>query len=145
MGIPVSSWTCAGSDDVGKPAYCAVKVPKSCAPFPFVHSSCNGARKYFKAKVAERAVSCMNKLKGDAVCAAMTYDCKEAALRSACPDPSADAVCQGIVQKCPKAKVAECKRYVAGLNAAGRAKVEQCMTGPGCGWGVYSCVEGLND
>lgn len=145
MGIPVSSWTCSGSDDVGKPGYCAVKVPKSCAPFPFVHSSCNGARKYFKPKIAERAVLCMNKLKGDAVCAAMTYECKEAALRSACADPGADVACQAIVQKCPKTKLAECKRYMNGLNPAGRAKVEQCMSGPGCGWGVYSCVEGLNE
>lgn len=145
MGIPVSSWTCNGADDVGKPSYCAVKVPKSCAPFPFVHSSCNGARKFFKPKIAERAVSCMNKLGPDAVCAAMTYECKDAALRSACPDPTADADCQAIATACPKSSLTECRRYLSGLNASGRARVVDCMKGNGCGYGVYSCVEGLND
>ncbi|MBI2393413.1 MAG: hypothetical protein HYV09_27765 [Deltaproteobacteria bacterium] len=145
MGIPVSSWTCNGSDDVGKAGYCAVKVPKSCAPFPFVHSSCNGARKYFKPKIAERAVSCMNKLGPDAVCAAMTYECKDAALRSACLDATADADCQAIANSCPKASMTECRRYLSGLNALGRAKVTDCMKGSSCGYGIYSCVEGLND
>ena len=145
MGIPVSSWKCNGSDDAGQPASCAVKVPASCAPFPFVHSSCKGALTHFKPKIAERAVFCMNKLKGDAVCNAMTYDCRTAALRSACADASADTFCQGLKQACPKMNQTECRVFTRGLNATGRAKVAQCMTGPGCGWGVYSCVEGLND
>lgn len=145
MGIPIKSWTCSGNDDVGKAPACAVKVPKSCAPFPFVHQACSGAHRYFKPKIAERAVSCMNKLKPDAVCAAMTYECKEKALRSACPDPAADVACAAIAQKCPKTNLVECKRYLNGLNAQGRTAVEQCMSGPGCGWGIYSCTEGLND
>jgi len=146
MGIPVQSWTCGGSDDVGKPAYCSVQVPKSCAPFPFVNQSCRGARKYFKAKIAERAVQCMHKLTPDAVCSAMTYECREAAMKSACPDPSADADCQSMAKKCPKMSMNECTQNMNGLNAAGRAEVIKCMTsGGGCGYGVYSCTEGLND
>ena len=145
MGIPVSSWTCNGSDDVGKPPYCAIKVPKSCAPFPFVHSSCNGARKYFKPKIAERSVSCMHKLNPNGVCSAMTYDCRDAAMRSACPDPQADLECQSLAKKCPKMSVTECRMYMNGLNAAGRAEVIKCMQAPGCGYGIYSCTEGLND
>jgi hypothetical protein len=146
MGVPVSSWTCSGSDDVGKPAYCAIKVPKSCAPFPFVHSSCNGARKYFKPKIAERAVSCMHKLTPNAVCSAMTYDCRDAAMRSACPDTQADLECQAIAKKCPKMSLTECRMYMNGLNNAGRAEVIKCMTSStGCGYGIYSCTEGLND
>lgn len=146
MGIPVSSWTCSGSDDVGKAPYCAIKVPKSCAPFPFVHQSCNGARKYFKPKIAERAVTCSNKLTPNAVCSAMTYDCRDAAMRSACPDPQADFECQAIAKKCPKMSMTECRMYMNGLNAVGRAEVIKCMSGgPGCGYGVYSCTEGLND
>lgn len=145
MGIPVSSWTCNGSDDIGKPAYCSIKVPKSCAPFPFVHSSCNGARKYFKPKIAERAVNCMHKLNGAAVCSAMTYDCRDAAMRSACPDTQADLECQALSKKCPKMSVTECRMYMSGLNPAGRAEVLKCMQAPGCGYGIYSCTEGLND
>jgi len=146
MGIPVQSWTCSGSDDVGKPAYCSVQVPKKCAPFPFVNQNCRGARKYFKAKIAERAVMCMHKLTPDGVCGAMTYECREAALRSACPDPSADADCQAMAKKCPKVSMNECKQLMSGLNAAGRAEVMKCMSsGSGCGYGVYSCTEGLND
>lgn len=146
MGVPVSSWTCNGSDDVGKPPYCAIKVPKSCAPFPFVHSSCNGARKYFKPKIAERAVTCMHKLTPNAVCSAMTYDCRDAAMRSACPDSQADLECQAIAKKCPKTSLTECRMYMNGLNTAGRIEVTKCMmTGSGCGYGIYSCTEGLND
>lgn len=146
MGIPVQSWTCSGSDDVGKPAYCSVQVPKSCAPFPFVNQSCRGARKYFKAKIAERAVQCMHKLTPQAVCNAMTYECREAAMRSACPDPAADTECQALAKKCPKLNVNECRQLMSALNTAGRADVTKCMTtGGGCGYGIYSCTEGLND
>jgi hypothetical protein len=146
MGIPVQSWTCSGSDDVGKPAYCSVQVPKSCAPFPFVNQNCRGARKYFKPKIAERAVQCMHKLTPNAVCSAMTYECREAAMKSACPDPAADIDCQAMAKKCPKVSVSECKQYMSALNAAGRSEVIKCMTtGGGCGYGIYSCTEGLND
>ncbi len=146
MGIPVQSWTCSGSDDVGKPAYCSVQVPKSCAPFPFVNQNCRGARKYFKSKIAERAVQCMHKLTPNGVCSAMTYECRDAALKSACADPAADVDCQAMAKKCPKMSMNECKQYMNGLNASGRAEVIKCMSsGSGCGYGVYSCTEGLND
>ncbi len=146
MGIPVQSWTCSGSDDLGKPAYCSVQVPKSCAPFPFVNQSCRGARKFFKPKIAERAVQCMHKLTPSAVCSAMTYECREAAMKSACPDPAADNDCQTLAKKCPKMSINECRQYMSALNPAGRAEVIKCMaTGGGCGYGIYSCTEGLND
>jgi hypothetical protein len=146
MGVPVASWTCSGSDDVGKAPYCAIKVPKSCAPFPFVHQSCNGARKYFKPKIAERAVTCMHKLTPNAVCSAMTYECRDAAMRSACPDAQADMECQALSKKCPKMSMTECRMYMNGLNAMGRAEIIKCISTPsGCGFGVYSCTEGLND
>ena len=71
----------------------------------------------------------------------MTYECRDAALKSACPDPSVDGLCDALTKSCAKNSVAECRQYFSGLNAAGRAAAEACAKK--CAYGIYSCVEGL--
>jgi len=146
QGIHWWNWKCGNDDSSGSPAKCNVTVPKSCAPFPFIDSSCRGAIKYFKPKIAERSVECIHALKPQGVCGAMSYDCKDAALKSACADASADADCTKIVASCKKATMASCRKYMNGLNAGGRASVVACMSAKnGCSYGIYSCIESLND
>ena len=146
QGIHWWEWKCTNADAVGSPKQCNVTVPKSCAPFPFIDQSCRGAITHFKPKIAERAVDCIHALKPEGVCGAMSYDCKEKALKSACADTTADADCNKIVASCKKATLATCRTYLAGLNASGRAKVVACMSNKSsCGYGIYSCVESLND
>ncbi|MGZ3448869.1 MAG: hypothetical protein ACXVEF_04680 [Polyangiales bacterium] len=142
---PFNASACSG-DDIGSPGSCAgLKFDKSCAPFPFVTEACNDAIKFYKPKIAERAVSCIQKQSPKKLCDAMnTYHCKDVALRSACIDPSADASCNAILAKCPATSMAECRGYLSGMNDTGRAEMVKCMAGPnGCSWGLYSCTEGL--
>lgn len=142
---PFNASICGG-DDVGTPGSCGgLKFDKSCAPFPFVTEACDDAIKYYKPKIAERAVACIQKQSPKKLCDAMsTYHCKDVALRSACIDPSADASCNAIIAKCPSTSMSECRGYLSGMNDSGRAEMIKCMTGPsGCSWGLYSCTEGL--
>jgi hypothetical protein len=142
---PFNASVCSG-DDMGSPGSCAgLKFDKSCAPFPFVTEACNDAIKYYKPKIAERAVACIQKQSPKKLCDALsTYHCKDVALRSACIDPSADSSCNAIVAKCPQTSMSECRGYLSGMNDIGRGEMIKCMTGPnGCSWGLYSCTEGL--
>jgi hypothetical protein len=141
---PFNRTQCAG-DDIGSPGVCTtLKEDASCAPFDFVRGMCASNVTFMKARVAERAVACQQALGAKKLCdSTYTWDCRDEALRSACADASADAVCGAIAQKCP-VNQDECRGYLAGLNDGGRQEVAKCLETPdGCRWGVWSCVEGL--
>jgi hypothetical protein len=135
--------TAACSDDQGTVGSCATM--KSCSGFPFPRQECETYRRLYKPKVAQRALDCLAKLSTTQVCdACNTYRCGNLALKSACPDPSVDAQCIQITAKCAAVAMSECRLYLSGLNSAGRAKMVACLTGrSGCGFGIYSCSEGL--
>ena len=139
--------TCAAADDaVGQPKTCtALKIDKSCAPFPFLNGECVAATQNFKPRVAETATDCIRSISPIALCDAMhTYDCLDAALMRGCPDPTADAACKRMTQVCPQAKLSDCRRYLSGMNATGRDAMVKCMSDPDyCSYGLHSCVEGL--
>jgi len=132
----------ACKDDQGTVGACAMKT---CSGFPFPKQQCEDFRKNYKPKVAQRALDCLAKLTDKQVCdACNTYRCGDLALKTACPDPSADAPCAQITTKCRSVSMADCKLYLSGMNAAGRAKMTTCLTtGPGCGFGIYSCSESI--
>jgi hypothetical protein len=113
--------------------------------FPFSRDHCEDYRRYMKPKVAERAVQCLTRLGGKGICDGCgIYRCGDQALKSACPDLTADVICGQIVASCPSVNRAQCSVYLSGMNAAGRAKVRTCLADPsGCGFGLYSCVESL--
>ncbi len=138
--IPLQTWKCSVNDDTAGASYqCAVKA-SGCS---WSQSSCLGASKYFKPKIAERAATCINKVTAT-TCDIATYDCRKAALRSACPDASVDTWCQQAMKGCNKLKLNECRRWLTGLNNLGRAAAVACISNPTtCGYGMYSCVEGL--
>ena len=131
-------------DDQGTAGGCNVMKP--CASFPFPRQKCETYRSFFKPKVAQKALDCLAKLTAKQTCddACTTYRCGDLAIKSACPDPSADAPCVQITQKCKSVSMTDCRTYLAGLNAAGRAKMVSCLSGKsGCGFGIYSCSESL--
>lgn len=138
LGVPVGTWKCgAGGDDTSGAIKCVAKGP-DCS---WAVDSCKGAGKYFKPKIAERATSCINQIGSNC---SSTYECRKAALRSACPDATVDAACQQAMGACKKVKLHECRTWMTGLNAAGRTEAIKCLSNPTyCGFGIYSCVEGL--
>lgn len=137
--IPLHTWKCASNDDSAAKYDCVVKAP-GCS---WSQQSCLGASKYFKPKVAERAATCISKVT-TTTCDIATYDCRKAALRSACPDATVDTWCQQAMKGCNKLKLHECRMWMTGLNNLGRAAAVACISNPtSCGYGMYSCVEGL--
>jgi len=142
---PFNASACS-SDDVGTPGTCAgLKFHKSCDPFPFVTGACNDAIKFYKPKIAERAVACIQKIGSKQLCDALTtYKCKDDALRGACSDSSADTSCMQILNSCKGTSMKECRGYLSGMNDVGRAAMVKCMSNKDyCGYGLYSCTESL--
>jgi hypothetical protein len=136
--------TAACKDDEGTAGSC--NAMKACSGFAFPKQQCESYRKALKPKVAQRAIDCLAKLTTKQVCddACNTYRCGDRALKTACPDPSADAPCNQIVAKCRSVSMNDCRTYLSGLNAAGRAKMVGCLTSKsGCGFGLFSCSESL--
>jgi hypothetical protein len=133
----------ACADDKGTVPACAPM--KTCSGVTFPKMKCEAFRKYFKPKVAARALECLAKLSDKQVCdACNSYRCGDLALKTACPDSSADATCVQITRSCRAISMADCRAYLDGMNAAGRAKIAGCLSGaPGCGFGIFSCAEGL--
>lgn len=131
-------------DDLGPTPSCS--ATRACSGFPFPKQQCESYLKYFKPKVAERAVTCLAKLTSKQTCndACTTYRCGDVALKMACPDPAADASCQQITAKCRSVSMTDCRTYLSGLNPTGRAKMVTCLTSKaGCGFGIFSCSESL--
>jgi len=135
--------TAACQDDQGTAGSC--NVMKTCSGFAFPKQKCEAYRRLLKPKVAQKALDCLAKLTDKQTCdACNAYRCGDLALKLACPDTSADASCVQITTKCTSVSMTECRTYLAGLNVAGRAKMVSCLVAKsGCGFGIYSCSEGL--
>lgn len=141
----VSRPKAACNEAVGAPGACALMQRCSTGDQPFSRQRCEDYKKFFKPKVAERAVACMIKLSRTAVCdACNAYRCGDEALKTSCPDTSAEPSCNQIVAKCRSVTKTDCMLYLSGMNAVGRAKMVSCMSTPSsCRFGLYSCAEGL--
>ncbi len=135
----------ACNEAVGTPGACAIMQRCATGDQPFSRQRCEDYKKFFKPKVAERAVACMIKLSRTAVCdACNAYRCGDEALKTSCPDTSAEPSCNQIVGKCKSVTKTDCMLYLSGMNAVGRAKMVTCMSTPSsCRFGLYSCAEGL--
>lgn len=129
----------ACADDQGAPGDCK---KANCKSLPFICDQCEAYKKYFKARIAQRAVACVvGQTKAESRDGCKTYECGDAALKTACPDAAADAACRTIAPRC-RATIDECRSLLAGMNAQGRAKIQTCAQS-GCSYGLWSCVEGL--
>jgi hypothetical protein len=130
-------------DEVGNPGSCSGgRMTSLCGALQFHCSKCDSYRKYFKPRVAERAVACVQ---GQSLQQAQdgceTYRCGDEALKAACRDATAVDACRSIVGPC-NASLSECTQLLSGMNAAGRAEVAACVA-QGCRYGLWSCVEGM--
>lgn len=130
-------------DNAGAPGSCAaVRLPGGCSSFAFICDKCESYKQHFKPAVAARAVGCVTAQKqqqlGDGC---ETYRCGDEALRSACPDASAQNACQTIASQC-RVPLYECTQMLSGMNGAGRAEVAACAA-QGCQFGLWSCIEGM--
>jgi hypothetical protein len=143
-GAPDGGDAAACNDDTGEPGDCAVvSSAESCGLYDFQAGNCDSASLYMKPGIAAKFVACIVGQSQAELCDAMnTYGCKDAALKTACPDPTVDSLCNEIVVMCPDdATLTDCRTYLSGLNTAGRDSMYSCMES-GC-YGLYSCAEGL--
>ncbi len=126
------------TDDRGNPGDCR----KAMCSLGFICDQCEAYKKYFKPKIAERAVACVvAQTRAQSGDGCRTYQCGDQALKSACIDTTADIECKGIAKSC-KTSVTECRGMLSGMNAAGRANIAACAA-KGCPYGLWSCVEGI--
>jgi hypothetical protein len=126
-------------DDHGAPGDCKKAL---CRSTPFICEHCEDYKRYFKPRIAERAVACIvaqTRRQADDGC--RTYQCGDEALKGACMDASADQACVAIARSC-KTSLDECRGMLSGMNGAGRAKVGACAA-KGCPYGLWSCIEGI--
>lgn len=145
---------CVGSDDLAKPPPSCAEVEGSAAcgdgasldGYRSPKQACLRDRVFLKPRVAARAIVCMNTI-ADYACQRDQDDaCREHALIRACPDPSVEPSCDAIDKACPKGKRDECRAYLAGLTAQGRAAVITCMKYKvNCDAGVVSCLDRLGE
>ena len=122
---------CAGTT----PGGCALDGAAVCTQFPT----------YFTPRAAKLAVDC---LLISPACEGVVPDplwkCGLTALKGACPDAKVDAYCATLAATCPAADVgfdlrADCKMYAAGLNSAGRSRLQVLVTAEG------GCTTPLSD
>jgi hypothetical protein len=124
-------------DARGSPGDCR----KAMCSMGFICDQCEAYKRYFKPKIAERAVACVvRQSAAQSRDGCRTYQCGDEALKSACIDSTADAECKSIAKTC-KVSLDECRGMLSGMNAAGRAKVATCAAK--CPYGLWSCVEGI--
>ena len=125
-------------DDHGNPRECKAAFCRE----GFVCEHCDDYRRYFKPKIAERAVACvLAQSPREARDGCRTYQCGDEALAGACIDPSVDATCSAVARSC-KTTMDSCRGLLSGMNAAGRANIAACAA-KGCPYGLWSCVEGI--
>ena len=99
---------------------------------------CDSVSRHLKHQVAVKAAGCIDmNMNVSPTCEGGSPACVEAALASACDDPTAAAFCADFVPKCEDAGAAadggvftqaDCVTFVRGLNAGGR----DALTNQGC-------------
>jgi hypothetical protein len=137
-------------DSVGSPEDCPAVGPSDEGVCSNIAAKrCAEFKSAFKPKVAQAAVSCLRRLKGNEPCdPARVNLCGHSALMAACPDPTpapaangatVDAVgspvasaCSDILKSCGNqplgATLADCRQTLSGMTEFGRASMIECMT-----------------
>jgi hypothetical protein len=120
---------------------CGLLAADACTYASFQVGQCNDAKTTMKPFIAQQTIQCI--LDNAAACdPTKTYQCKDAAVHIACPDPTADDECDTIHTACSAVSVDECKQYLSGLKQPARNDMVSCVTG-NCSFGLYTCLEGL--
>jgi hypothetical protein len=133
------------NDDIGPGGDCSGAFDgypsnERCPGPGLVKKRCNAYSANFKPKVAEAAVACLNAHKMRNCDGCFSYSCGHRALMGACPDSAADDACDQIEQSCSGMTRVQCRSYLSGMNAKGRAAMVSCLT-DNCAKGFGKCLQ----
>jgi hypothetical protein len=136
-------------DNVGTVQDCPAIGPSDEGICNFAAKRCAEFKIAFKPKVAQAAVACLARLKGNELCdQARVNLCGHAALMAACPDPVASPAaieagiapvtsvvanaCESIVKGCSNdalpPTMADCRQTLSGMSDTGRANMMACVS-----------------
>src|SRR5450755_4244665 len=139
----------ACDDSVGAPEDCPAVGPSDEGVCSNVLAKrCAEFKSAFKPKVAQAAVACLRRLKGNELCdPARVNLCGHEALMAACPDATPPAgsdaganalsspvaqACDNIVKSCASQPLgpttADCRQTLTGMTDFGRATMAECMS-----------------
>jgi len=136
-------------DSIGSVEDCPVAGPSDEGFCNVAAKRCSEFKVAFKPKVAQAAVACLRRLKGQELCdQARVNLCGHTALMAACPDPVAPlaaadagvaqatslvvASCEGIVKGCAgeasAPTMSDCRQTLSGMSDTGRANMMACVS-----------------
>ena len=139
----------ACDDNAGVAEDCPVIGPSDEGVCNLAAKRCGEFKVALKPKVAQAAVACLRRLKGNELCdPARVNGCAHSALMAACPDPLPPLVaseagatqmaslvtasCEGIVRGCAGEALcptlADCRQTLSGMSDTGRANMMACMS-----------------
>jgi hypothetical protein len=139
-GTPVKAQSCdAAENGKGTVPACTLSGPPgpTCESINDTKQECPTLATLLEPRVAQAAVECLRRRSGTkAICEFnVTSICAYEALGSACLDPSAKAVCDGVLKKCGTARGGSnkmsrdsCEAGVSGIAAAKRKKFISCIS-----------------
>jgi hypothetical protein len=139
-GTPIAAQSCSAAENaVGTPGRCALKAPgPTCESFGDTVKECPTMTSLLKPKVAQAAIDCLNRKSGTKdICEFnVTSICAYEALASACLDPAARTLCNGVMARCgagPRGNYNKmtrdaCEAGVSGIADARRKKFVSCIT-----------------
>ncbi len=102
---------------------------------------CGDYKSAFKPRIAAQMFTCVARLSPEKKCAECNFHtCAYDALMDACPDPTADADCTAIANKCDGLDMARCRAFLSGMTTVGRDSVKACMAKK-CDKGLFDCAQ----
>jgi hypothetical protein len=147
-------------DSVGTPEDCPAVGPSDEGVCSNIAAKrCAEFKSAFKPKVAQAAVACLRRLKGNELCdPARVNLCGHEALMAACPDVTPPAgndaganalsspvaqACDNIVKGCASLPLgpttADCRQTLSGMTDLGRATMAECMSTHCADKGLLGC------
>lgn len=151
----------ACDDSTGSVEDCPAIGPSDEGVCNFAAKRCSEFKIAFKPKVAQAAVACLKRLKGNELCdPARVNGCGHSALMAACPDPVPSVAagdtagtapspspvassCEGILKGCSSESLgptmADCRQTLSGLTDTGRANMMSCLSNHCKDRGLLGC------
>ena len=110
----------------------------------FAHTRCKEIVQTTKPRVAEAAVTCLNKLTPKERCDPNRVNlCGHLALMNACPEKEPLAACESIETQCKTSPIppspVDCRQTLSGMNEVGRERVVSCMRAHCFDRGLLGC------
>jgi hypothetical protein len=148
----------ACDDNTGSPEGCPAIGPSDEGVCNLAAKRCAEFKIAFKPKVAQAAVACLKRLKGNELCdAARVNGCGHSALMAACPDPVpfaaandtppapslVAAACENILKSCSgeslSPTLSDCRQTLSGMTDTGRSSMMSCVSAHCRDRGLLGC------